>query len=130
MSKNMSRYAMKEEYNHRSSSNDSGYADSSTEELRELYLNATAEVLPQLARENNWVIRLDHCFQRVVLDNIFDDVWYNHLEKSGSEPAYRQLSRDQLVSALNLCREMEKTGGKKVEELNRKSLKFRGKLTD
>ena len=106
------------------------YSDSSLQDLRELYLNATAEVLPQLARENNWVIRSDHCFQRVVLDNVFDDVWYNHLEKSGSEPAYRQLSRDRLVSALDLCREMEKAGGEKVEELNRKSLKFRGKVSE
>ena len=121
---------MKEVDNHGLSSDDSRYADSSIEELRELYLNATAEVLPQLARENNWVIRFDHCFQRVVLDNVFDDVWYNHLDKSGSEPAYRQLNRDQLVSALNLCRDMEKAGGEKVEELNRKSLKFRGKLSE
>lgn len=121
---------MIEEYRDNAKTGDSRYADSSIEELRELYLNATTEVLPQLARENNWVIKFDHCFQRVVLDNIFDDVWYNQLEKSGSEPAYRQLSRDQLVSALNLCRDIEKAGGEKVEELNRKSLKFRGKLSE
>lgn len=113
-----------------SRSDESRYAGSSIEELRDLYLNATAEVLPQLAGENNWVIKFDHCFQRLVLDNIFDDVWYNHLEKSGSEPAYKQLSRVQLVSALKLCREMEKLGGEKVEELNRKSLKFRGELSE
>lgn len=121
---------MNEENRDNAKAGDSRYTDSSIEGLRELYLNATAEVLPQLARENNWVIKFDHCFQRVVLDNIFEDVWYNHLEKSGSEPAYRQLSRDQLVSALNLCRGMEKAGGEKVEELNRESLKFRGKLSE
>ncbi|EGQ43548.1 MAG: hypothetical protein J07AB43_15390 [Candidatus Nanosalina sp. J07AB43] len=121
---------MKGNDKHESNSDGSRYADSSVDDLRDLYLNATAEVLPQLAAENSWVIRFDHCFQRVVLDNVFDDVWYNHLDKSSSKPAYKQLSHDQLVSALNLCREMEKMGSKKVEELNRKSLKFRGKLSE
>jgi hypothetical protein len=121
---------MKECSNSGSSSDDSRYSDSRIERLQELYLNAMAEVLPQLAKEEEWVIRSDLCFQRVLIDNIFEDVWYNHLENSGSEPAYKQLSRDQLVSALDLCRDMEKAGGEKVEDLNRKSLKFRGKLSE
>jgi hypothetical protein len=121
---------MKKGYKQSRKNDSTEYESSNIEELRGLYINSTSEVLPQLASENNWVIKFDHCFQRVVLDNVFGDVWYNHLEKSDSKPAYKQLSRNQLVSALNLCREMEKKGGKKVEELNKKSLRFRGKLSE
>ena len=37
-------------------------------------------------------IRFNHCFARVVLDWLFGDVWYGHVDR----PAYRHLTADQL----------------------------------
>ncbi|MBV8708906.1 MAG: hypothetical protein JO182_28065 [Acidobacteriaceae bacterium] len=31
-------------------------------------------VLPQIAKEQQWPIRFDHCFKRICLDNAFEDV--------------------------------------------------------
>lgn len=106
---------------------DRDYESSSIEDLRDVYLNITGEVLPQLARENNWVIRFDHCFQRVVLDNVFGEIWYNCLDKDSSKPAYKQIERDNLISAVKISREMVREGGQRVEELNEKSLQHRDK---
>lgn len=97
------------------------------EELQKKYLHVTGETLPNLSRENNWVIRQNHCFQRVILDNIFGDVWYNYLDKDGEKPAYQQLDRDELEQALELANKMQRYGSEKVDELNRKSLRVRGK---
>ena len=46
-----------------------------TRDLIDTYLHLTKKVLPQLARgdEQNWPIREDHCFQRIVLDIIHGD---------------------------------------------------------
>jgi len=101
--------------------------DTGIERLRELYINLTGRILPRLAKEDGWIITSDHCFQRVVLDNIFGDIWYNHLDKNSEKPAYKQLSKDELVSAVRISREMEKNGRDYVEKLNTKSLKYRGK---
>jgi len=95
--------------------------------LRELYLNLTGRILPKLAREGEWTITEDHCFQRVVLDNVFEDVWYNHLDKNSEKPAYKQLGKKELISAVRISREMERKGKNYVERLNRKSLEYRGK---
>ena len=95
--------------------------------LREIYLNLTGRILPQLAEEGGWVIVRDHCFQRVVLDNVFEDTWYNHLDKDGDNPAYKQLSKSELISAIRISKKMERNGGKFVEKLNEKSLEYRDK---
>ncbi len=101
--------------------------DADTEGLRELYMDFTSRILPQLAREGKWTITEDHCFQRVVLDNVFEDMWYRHLDKNSEKPAYKQLSKKELISAVRISREMERKGKSYVERLNRKSLEYRGK---
>lgn len=47
----------------------------------------TEQVLPALAQQYRWPLRLDHCFKRVCLDYAFHDVWYRHLKK----PAERNI---------------------------------------
>ena len=41
-------------------------------------------------------IRFNHCFGRVVLDWLFGDVWYDHVER----PAYRNLTAEQLTACI------------------------------
>lgn len=103
-------------------------SNNNLEELKNIYMEITGELLPELAKNKNWVIRFDHCFQRVILDNIFDDVWYNHLDKESQEPAYRQLERKELIDAIKLANQMVDEGHSKVKELNETSLRHRNKM--
>ena len=44
-------------------------------------------------------VRFNHCFNRIVLDWLFDDCWYNHLDTK--KTAVSQLSEQQLRSAVD-----------------------------
>ncbi len=39
-------------------------------------------------------VKYNHCFNRIILDWLFQDCWYNHLNRNKS--AYSQLSQNQL----------------------------------
>lgn len=54
-----------------------GLAERAALEAR--WLDLTRRVLPGLAVERGWPIRVDHCFQRALLDAVFEDVWYAHV---------------------------------------------------
>lgn len=69
-------------------------------QLQTIYLFAINTTLPSLAKQNQWPIHLNHCFARVVLDTLFRDSWYNHLDRSS--PAYRQLKRTQLLAVISI----------------------------
>ena len=88
------------------------------------YLHLTKEVLPSLARGSgqDWPVREDHCFQRIVLDTICGGVWYEHLDR----PAYKNLTPDQAQRAIALCREIAE-GRADLCQLNNQSLIWRGK---
>lgn len=98
-------------------------------ELRQRYLVLTEEKLPKKAKEEDWEIRFDHCFQRVILDNIFQDEWYGYLDNRSDIPAYKQMSIKQLKEAIKLGRKMLDSE-EYMEELNQKSLNWRGKEED
>lgn len=66
------------------------------EELIKFYLELTNNILPS---NINTPIKDNHCFQRVILDFLFKDCWYNHLDKS--KTAYKQLTDNQLILATN-----------------------------
>ena len=85
----------------------------------------TETVLPHLAREHRWPLRLDHCFKRVCLDHAFGDVWYRHLKK----PAERHITGEPLHRAV-ACAEALATdeGGDLLRIRNGESLRYRGKL--
>ena len=98
-----------------------------TRDLIDAYMHLTKKVLPQLARgdEQNWPVREDHCFQRIVLDTICEGVWYEHL----SRPAYKNLTNDQAQRAVALCQSIV-SGKVDLHELNQQSLVWRGKAKE
>ena len=95
-----------------------------TQVLVDAYLHLTKKILPSLARINgqDWPVREDHCFQRIVLDTICGNVWYKHLDR----PAYKNLTYDQVYRAVSLCREIAE-GHADLRQLNNQSLIWRGK---
>lgn len=90
------------------------------------YLRLVREALPAAAKTAHppWPIRLDHCFMRVVLDDVFGRPWRDVLD--GRRPAYRQLSAEQLTRAVATARSMLDGGIARVVELNDASRSCRG----
>ena len=97
---------------------------SRTADLVSRYMMLTKEVMPQMARDGSvkWPVRNDHCFQRIVLDNVCDGPWFEHLPR----PAYKNLSHDQAVRAVQLCEGIV-ADRVNLHDLNQKSLAWRGK---
>jgi len=87
------------------------------------FKNLTEQVLPALAQEHRWPIRLDHCFKRICLDHAFRDVWYNHLRR----PAERHLSGEPLTRAIQCAEDLASNGLPVLLERNDASLRYRGK---
>lgn len=81
--------------------------------------------MPALAKSKKtlWPVRYDHCFQRIVLDNICGGVWYEHIAR----PAYKHLTLEQALCAVQLCDDII-AETVDLAELNRKSLAWRDKL--
>ena len=94
------------------------------QDLINKYFYLTREVLPNLARSKRltWPVRNDHCFQRIVLDNLCGGVWYNYLGR----PAYKHLTKEQAKLAIDLCCSIE-DGRADIHALNNQSLIWRGK---
>lgn len=99
---------------------------SATTLYRQEYLFLTNEILPGLGREKNWVVHENHCFQRILLDHLFQDCWYQHIRK-GPVPAYRQLNLDQLGRLLRSTHQMCWMTASEVRHQNQQSLHWRGK---
>ena len=94
--------------------------------LRRTYTRKVHEELPERAQQSEgWPIHLDHCFGRVVLDNLFGDEWYDSVD---GRPAYEHLSAAELAAAIEIADRMLDEGKPAVEELNRNSLRWRGNL--
>jgi hypothetical protein len=94
--------------------------------LRDAYRERVTERLPDQARANEeWPIRDDHCFSRVVLDNVFEDVWYDHVD---GRPAYEHLSAAELKRAVAIADRMLVEGAPAVREFHTDSLRWRGEL--
>ena len=93
-------------------------------ELEAEWLSLTREDLPGLAERHRWPIRLDHCFQRVLLDHSCNGVWYDFII---GRPAYKAAGIDILKRAVELGR-MVARGDGNLRELNRQSLIWRGKV--
>lgn len=91
--------------------------------LRAEYGRKVNDALPAQARASgDWPIEADHCFARVVLDNLFRDAWYDHVE---GRPAYKHLSQDELQTAIELADRMRTEGKPAVADLNENSLQWR-----
>jgi hypothetical protein len=92
--------------------------------LRNQYLELTNQVLPGLAASRNFPIRYNHCFQRIILDNLFDRCWYEVLERK-RVPAYRQLTEEQLEKAIAIANRVITEPNTYVQQLNQNSLNWR-----
>jgi hypothetical protein len=94
-----------------------------TTALRAEYRELTAERLPARATPA-WPVQADHCFQRIVLDALFDDVWYDYV---ADRPAVESLTADQLREAIAIAESMLDDPDR-AAELNRESLRYRDEL--
>jgi Lhr-like helicase len=95
-------------------------------ELRAEYNRKVNKELPERAQSSDgWPVHLDHCFGRIVLDNLFADEWYSHVD---GRPAYEHLARNELQEAIEIADRMLEEGRPAVEELNRNSLRWRDQL--
>lgn len=104
-------------------------AMSSLEDLREQWNHLYRAQLPALAKAKDaaqpkWPVQLDHCFARIILDNaVGKDRPWNQVLKS---PAYKNMSREQLDSAIALGEKLSK-GEEDLVSLDERSLSLRGK---
>jgi hypothetical protein len=88
------------------------------------WLHLTRDQLPALATTRpDWPVRLDHCFQRILLDHAVGGTWYDRVT---GRPAYRHLPDDQLARAVALGRAVA-AGQVDLAALNARSLRWRGK---
>lgn len=96
------------------------------DQLRDRYLELTNRILPTLAQTRRFPVRLNHCFQRIVLDNLFARCWYEVLSR-GQEPAYKQLTEEQLKQAIAIAETIIAQPDDYLQQLNQNSLQWRGK---
>lgn len=92
-------------------------------DLRTEYDRKVHRALPAQARASgDWPVHADHCFARIVLDNLFDGVWYDHV---AGRPAYEHLSQAELEAAIAIADRMLTEGKPAVVALNENSLAWR-----
>ncbi len=89
-----------------------------------LFKQLTERVLPQIAKEQQWPVRFDHCFKRICLDNAFGGVWHHYIKR----PAERNLHEPELTQAISIAEQLISSGFPALHRLNRNSLRWRGKL--
>ena len=89
--------------------------------LIERYKKLLNEVLPS---SFTYPVRHNHCFNRIVLDWLFDDVWYNHLDRS--KTAISQLNNIQLQKTIDRMEQWLQQPEVLLED-NAKSLAYRNK---
>ncbi|MFN3188985.1 MAG: hypothetical protein ACE361_00565 [Aureliella sp.] len=95
-------------------------------ELQERYLELTRGELPALAMQRGWEIKDDHCFMRIILDRLFQDCWYNHLDVRLT--AYKQLTETQLRMCISIAEELLEADAESIGAWNHDSLRWRGRL--
>ncbi|WP_179380415.1 GCN5-related N-acetyltransferase [Jannaschia marina] len=90
--------------------------------LEERWLALTNRELPAAARPG-WPVRLNHCFQRILLDHATGGVWYDAI---AGRPAYLHASDAVLRRAIETG-EAVLAGTADLDTLNARSLAWRGK---
>ena len=89
--------------------------------LEARWLELVRHILPGLAPARDWPVRFDHCFARILLDQVCGGRWYDHVP---ARPAYRHLPDDKLRAAVRLA-ESVASGEADLHALNRASLAWR-----
>ena len=96
-------------------------------QLRQRYLELVNKELPTLAKQRQFPVRFNHCFARIILDNLFDRCWYEALDRKQGA-AYTQLSSEQLQKAIAIAQSIINSPDAHIQELNQNSLRWRNKL--
>ena len=91
------------------------------EKLQAELSSVIKELLPSIAKDTQLPVHLDHCFGRIVYDNLFQDCWWNHISKPKS--AIASLNVEQLRKAVVIARSL--TDLETCRVLNNKSLQWR-----
>lgn len=91
--------------------------------LEARWLDLTRRALPEAARGRDWPVRLDHCFQRILLDDACGCVWHEAIAK---RPAYRHAPGEILARAVRRGEEVL-SGDADLWALDAASLEWRGK---
>jgi len=90
------------------------------------YRELVERELPAAAVRGRWVIRRNHCFGRVLLDDAVGACWYDVLDcRAGA--AYRQLDDERLAHAVATGERLLTDGAPLARELDARSLRLRGK---
>ena len=92
--------------------------------LKDQFRRQANHTFPAVARRGGYPIVMNHCFLRVVYDNLFGQKWQEVL--STKKPAIHQLDETQLRRAIELGNEVIADRGT-CEILNERSLTWRGK---
>ena len=92
-------------------------------------MNATKEKFTQLINETlpatyQTPVQFNHCFNRIVLDWLYQDCWYHHLNKN--KTAIRQLSEMQLQQGIQRMNEWLQDHSILIKD-NNASLQYRNK---
>ena len=95
-------------------------------ELQERYLELPRTEVPAKARLGGWVVNQDHCFMRIILDQLFQGCWYDFLDRR--LVAYKQLSDEQLTQAIAMGEQLLSGDTTTLQRWNNESLAWRGKL--
>ncbi len=78
----------------------------------------------RLPGKYTYPVKYNHCFNRIILDWLFNDCWYNHLDRR--KTAISQLSETQLKAVINRMTQWM-AGHQLLVEDNENSLLYRGK---
>ncbi|WP_052055872.1 hypothetical protein [Myxosarcina sp. GI1] len=97
------------------------------EQLRAKYLWLVNEELPAQAKQREFPVRFNHCFARIILDNLFNCCWYEAIDRKQGA-AYKQLSVEQLERAIEIAEVIIERPDSYVRELNQNSLRWRNKI--
>lgn len=90
--------------------------------LERRWRELTREILPAMADNHGWPIRLDHCFMRVCLDVSLGARW----DRIVPRPAIRHLSDTQLARAVEQAEAILRRP-ELLPDLDRDSLRLRGR---
>ena len=94
------------------------------EALRDELRYLANEKFPAVAKTGDYPVRFNHCFLRIVYDNLLGARWQTVLPKG--QPAYRQLTPDQLARAIEIG-EAIVADPQHCRRLNERSLRWRGR---
>lgn len=100
-------------------------AQTERERLKELLRHQANVAFPAAARAGKYPIIYNHCFLRVVYDNLFGEKWQRVL--GDKKPAIHQLDETQLRRATEIGQRLIADRAA-CETMNRKSLEYRGKI--